>query len=96
MEKLQTMSGAIGHISAEMIVDINTEVVRMISTCQEFSDAAVVIEDPRKEAAEIFSAIKGKHKCLLFKFFTFCLFRQCPHSHRLIRWSHSGDCRSRP
>ena len=54
MEKLQTMCGAIGHIGAEMIVDINTEVVRMISTCQEFSDAAVVIEDPRKEAAEIF------------------------------------------
>ena len=96
MEKLQTMSGAIGHIGAEMIVDINTEVVRMISTCQEFSDAAVVIEDPRKEAAEIFSAIKGKHKCFSFKIFTICLFRQCSHSHRLVCWSHSGDCRSCP
>ena len=42
-----------------MIVDINTEVVRLMSTIQEFSDPAVVIEDARREAAEIFSAIKG-------------------------------------
>jgi hypothetical protein len=53
------MAGAMGHISCEMIVDINTEVVRMISTIQQFTDPGVVIEDPRKEAAEIFSAIKG-------------------------------------
>ena len=95
MEKLQTMSGAIGHIAAEMIVDNNTEVVRMISTCQEFSDAAVVIEDPRKEAAEIFSAIKGNTNVSHLRFLP-CLFRQCPHSHRLVCGSHSGDCRSCP
>ena len=59
LEKLQTMAGAVGHISCEMIVDINTEVVRLMSTIQEFSDPAVVIEDARREAAEIFSAIKG-------------------------------------
>ena len=53
------MVGAIGHISCEMIVDINTEVVRIGNTIQEFSDPEVVIEDPRKEAAEIFAAIKG-------------------------------------
>ena len=59
LEKLQTMAGAMGHISCEMIVDINTEVVCVVSTVQEFSDPAVVIEDARKEAAEILTAIKG-------------------------------------
>jgi hypothetical protein len=39
------MAGAVGHISCEMIVDMNTEVVRVLSTIQEFSDPAVVIED---------------------------------------------------
>ena len=58
-EKVQTMVGAIGHISCEMIVDINTEIVRIGNTIQEFSDPEVVIEDPRKEAAEIFAAVKG-------------------------------------
>ena len=58
LKKLQTMTGAVGHISCEMIVDINTEVVRLMSTIQEFADPAVVIDDPRKEAAEIFSASK--------------------------------------
>ena len=32
MEKLQTMSGAVGHMSCEMIVDTNTEVVRIDNT----------------------------------------------------------------
>ena len=45
LDKLQTMAGAVGHISYEMIVDMNTEVVRVMSTIQEFSDPAVVIED---------------------------------------------------
>ena len=53
------MTGAVGHISCKMIVDINTKVVRLMSTIQEFADPVVVIDDPRKEAAEIFSAIKG-------------------------------------
>ena len=49
------MIGALGHISYEMIVDINREVVRLMSTIQEFADPAVVINDPCKD----FSAIKG-------------------------------------
>ena len=69
LEKLQTMTGAVGHISCEMIVDINTEVVRLMSTIQEFSDPAVVIEDARREASEIFSAIKGL--LLIDKFVSF-------------------------
>ena len=59
LEKLQTMTGAVGHISCEMIVDINTEIVHVMWTVQDFSDPAVVIEDARKEAAEILTAIKG-------------------------------------
>ena len=59
LEKLQTMAGAIGHMSCEMIVDINTEMVRIGATIQDFLDPAVVIEDPRREAVEILSAIKG-------------------------------------
>ena len=42
-----------------MIVDINTEIVHVMWTVQDFSDPAVVIEDARKEAAEILTAIKG-------------------------------------
>ena len=57
--KLQTMAGAIGHMSCETIVDINTEMVRIGATIQNFLDPAVVIEDPRREAVEILSAIKG-------------------------------------
>ena len=59
LEKLQTMAGAVGHMGCELIVDINTEVVRIATTIQEFSDPSVVIEDPRREAVEIFAAIKG-------------------------------------
>ena len=59
LEKLQTMAGAIGHMSCEIIVDINTEMVRIGATIQDFLDPAVVIEDPRREAVEILSAIKG-------------------------------------
>lgn len=59
LEKLQTMAGAVGHISCEMIVDINTEIVRVMSTIQDFSDPAVTLEDARKEAADILTAIKG-------------------------------------
>ena len=42
------MAGAIGHMSCEMIVDINTEMVRIGVTIQDFLDPAVVIEDPRR------------------------------------------------
>lgn len=45
------MAGAVGHISCEMIVDINTEVVLVLTTVQDFSNPAVVIEDTRMEAA---------------------------------------------
>ena len=91
------MTGAVGHISCEMIVDINTEVVRLMSTIQEFSDPAVVIEDARREAAEIFSAIKGLLLIELFcLFLTSLLFRQRFHSNGFVCWSYRRGGRGCP
>ena len=58
------MVGAIGHVACEVIVDVDTEVVKIINTISEFNDPSVEIDNPRKEAAEILSAIEGTDKNL--------------------------------
>ena len=56
---MQTMVGAAGHLAAEMLVSADEEVARLTQTAFEFEDQEVVIQDPRKEAAEVLTAVRG-------------------------------------
>ena len=95
------MAGAVGHISCEMIVDMNTEVVRVMSTIQEFSDPAVVIEDASERLLRFPQQLKVFLIDLFVIFLTNLLFRQrfdsngsvcgsCPQA--VVWWSLFRDC----
>ena len=56
---LQTMVGAAGHMASELLVAADEENLKITATISEFEDPNTEIKDPRKEAAEIFAAIRG-------------------------------------
>ena len=56
---MQTMVGAVAHLAAENLVDADIEVTRLTKTISEFEDSEVEIKDPRKEAAQVLSVIRG-------------------------------------
>ena len=53
------MVGAVAHLAAENLVDADIEVTRLTKTISEFEDSEVEIKDPRKEAAQVLSVIRG-------------------------------------
>jgi len=57
-EIIQTMVGAAGHLAAEMLVSADEEVARLTQTAFEFEDQDIVMQDPRKEAAEVLTAVR--------------------------------------
>ena len=53
------MVGAAGHLAAEMLVSADEEVARLTQTDFKFEDQDIVMQDPRKEAAEVLTAVRG-------------------------------------
>ena len=56
---MQTMIGTAAHLSTEMLVFADEHVARLTATVKEFEDPEIVMKDPRKEAAEILTFVKG-------------------------------------
>ena len=56
---MQTMIGTAAHLSTEMLVAAEEHVARLTATVKEFEDPKIVMKDPRKEAAEILTFVKG-------------------------------------
>ena len=86
-EIMQTMVGAAGHLSSEMLISADEEVARLTQTIFEFEDQEVVIQDPRKEAAEVLAAIRGAYLVyyLVAEIGNFILcFRHCGGSLRQV------------
>ena len=53
------MVGPAAHVASEMMISADEEVARLTQTIFEFEDQEVAIQDSRKEAAEVLSAIRG-------------------------------------
>ena len=61
---MQTMIGTAAHLSTEMLVAADEHVARLTATIKGFENPEVVMKDPRKEAAEILTFVKGNHNMI--------------------------------
>ena len=57
---LQTMTGAAGHMASELLVEADEETAKITATISEFEEPNIEMMDPRKDAAEVLAAIRGK------------------------------------
>ena len=55
---LQNMTGACGHMVAEMLVNVDAEMQNMTEVSKDYMDPNMNIAEPRKDAAECFQAIR--------------------------------------
>ena len=55
---LQNMTGAGGHMVAEMLVNVDAEMQNMTEVSKDYMDPNMNIAEPRKDAAECFQAIR--------------------------------------
>ena len=56
---LQNMAGAVGHLSAEVLVSCDAEINNLNEVIKEYRDPKFVIENPREDAAECMEAMRG-------------------------------------
>ena len=59
------MAGAVGHLSAEVLVSCDAEINNLNEVIKEYRDPNFVIENPREDAAECMEAMisfLGKNK----------------------------------
>ena len=64
---LHNMTGAAGHLVAETLVSCQLEIQNLADTIKDYADLNVEIDDPRKDAKEIFEALKGKNLLKIIK-----------------------------
>ena len=53
------MAGAVGHLSAEVLVSCDAEINNLNEVIKEYRDPKFVIENPREDAAECMEAMRG-------------------------------------
>ena len=58
-QMIQNMTGCCGHMVAELLVNLETEMQNMTDAIKDYMDPNVNIAEPRKEAADCFEAIRG-------------------------------------